>query len=238
MCRMLLACGKFSVTDVLKSAVSMSQGETASHDAPIKKHIDGWGAVWYDAASPTKLSVFRSPQSIEDSFSSSPLSNLNTHFLAIHVRHATISHQIGINYNHPITCHKRLVPWYMLHNGFLPTIFEKLQLEKSNFDSREYFEYIVPKEGDVLDSEKVLDKLDLLTPEGTSGNCFIINPRRFYVVNWRMKHLFNQNYYNLCASNKEGRMYVASEVQLNLAPQEAWSVLPLNSITGFSLDLV
>lgn len=46
MCRMIIACGEFSVADVIKAARAMAAGEIIKHDGSIKQHPDGWGCLW------------------------------------------------------------------------------------------------------------------------------------------------------------------------------------------------
>jgi glutamine amidotransferase len=140
MCRLILAKGKFSSARILDAAIAMSCGRTADHEGPIQRHPNGGGATWRHGG---RLAIHRDVRSIEDSAGASPVSDLTTDFLAVHVRHATLARNHGAEFTHPLEYAHVERSWYLLHNGFLPTIYQRLGKDRSEFDSAEYLEYLM-----------------------------------------------------------------------------------------------
>lgn len=235
MCRMILAMGEFSTQFVLNAALSMSEGITANHDGAIRRHLNGWGAVWRDNSATHGLSIHRDVRSIKESLIETSLYEIKTDFLAVHVRHATLVHNQGIEFTHPITRRETVVPWYLLHNGFIPTIYHKLGRERSTFDSGEYFDYIIPKNSDKFaDSFEIIEKLESLAPGGSSGNAIIVNPQRVYVIHWTSKDTPFPLYFTMHKLTTKSATFIASEVIPELAPPESWSLLAQREILELS----
>ena len=123
MCRLILASGQLAVADIAAAALDMSCGRTADHDNPTKAHVHGWGAVWREPGH--GLRAHTDVRSLADSLHESPLPETKTDFLAIHVRNATLQSQRGPQFTHPLT---RDDGWYFMHNGYLPTAYQRLGL--------------------------------------------------------------------------------------------------------------
>lgn len=209
---MILALGKFSSRSVLNAAIAMGEGILADHDNPLRRHPNGWGAVWKDSSSPSGLSVYRDTRPIGESLETARIGEIETNFLAVHARHATLSRNQGIEYTHPVTREGTAVPWYLLHNGFLPTIYRYLGRDRSRFDSGEYFDFLVPSEGARLsDPEGILAKLEALEPGGNSANAIVINPRRAYVIHWFPENTPYPEYFTMRRAETEKAVFIASE---------------------------
>src|SRR4051812_28538909 len=154
MCRLIIARGRFDAAEVLDAALGMSTGETALRDVPTRVHPNGWGAVWRTADG--SLAVHRDHRSLSDSRAEAGLEDLRTDVLAVHVRHATLPEKIGPEFAHPLVRVDGSGPWFFMHNGFLPTVHQRLGLTASVFDSAEYFDYLLPTGTSELDSERTL----------------------------------------------------------------------------------
>lgn len=231
MCRMILAMGSFSTQSVLNAALCMSEGVTASDDAPICRHPNGWGALWRNNTASDGLTVHRDTRSFKESLEQSLLHKIETDFLVVHVRHATLAHNQGIEYTHPITQKETLVPWYLFHNGFLPTIYQKLGLERSSFDSREYFDYIIPQGQDKFsDNFEIIEKLESLAPGGSSANAIVVNPKRAYVIHWTSKDTHFPSYFTMYKLQTKSAVFIASEMIPEIAPYEKWTPLAKGEI--------
>src|SRR5690349_5542481 len=98
MCRIILAHGRFRAAAVLEAAVAMSTGRTADYEGPARRHVDGWGAIWRDPRAPNGLAVHRDVRPIEASAGESVLPRVETDFMAVHVRHATLAENRGMAY--------------------------------------------------------------------------------------------------------------------------------------------
>lgn len=236
MCRLLLALGEFSVSDTIDSAISMSLGKTSVESAPIKAHQDGWGMVWYDPNT-AKIKHILSDKPISTSIDNNLIKKISTHFLAMHVRNATLPHTIGLEYAHPIIIERPLgFFWYLMHNGFLPTVYEKLNLPHSRFDSREYSDYVIPHSRRGLNKREVFRKLQDLRSEGTAANAFVINSKYVYIIHWHMPDCsINQEYFTLYTASNKKTLYFASEIQTNLLPATKWSKVPLPSVKRYKI---
>ena len=182
MCRLILAVGSFDPGDILAAAVAMSRGETADHDNATVCHAHGWGAVWRDRESGA-LVAHRDERPIWAGAAQSPLAGISTDFLAIHARNASLPEKQGIGFTHPLT--RDGDDWYFMHNGYLPTVHRLVGLDRSEFDSAEYFDYLVPRGATGLNETDALGRLRALPPGGsTSGNAIAIHPRGAYLVHW------------------------------------------------------
>ncbi len=237
MCRMIMALGNFSAETVLEAAINMSTGISADHDGPISCHPNGWGMIWNSTDNQT-LSTYRNTEAIAKSFQEAPLEKVQGNFLAIHVRHATIAHKVGLQYVHPVEKKDSEIPWYMLHNGFLPTVYEKLGYQESFFDSKEYCDYVIPNMGDELDENLILDKLNNLREEGSSANAIIVNPKRIYLVHWSMPSCPYKKYFlmHTFKDDQQNTLYIASEIQAQIGSKEKWEALSASKIYQYRFD--
>ncbi|MEV0136696.1 class II glutamine amidotransferase [Dactylosporangium sp. NPDC050688] len=212
MCRLILARGRFDVAEIVQAALGMSTGGTADHESPVKCHPNGWGAVWRDPAEPGTLRVHRDPRTMADSWSAGPLCAVRADVLAIHVRHATLPHTMGERFTHPLQRAGEAMPWYFMHNGFLPTVHRSLGLPASRFDSAEYFDYLVPPGSAAIAAAEALRRLRAIPPGGSSGNAVVINPDRSYVVHWSPPGTPYPRYFSMHRLRRPGLDVVASEV--------------------------
>lgn len=237
MCRMIMALGNFSVQKVISAAVAMSKGETSTCRTPTKSHPNGWGMIWNNSnhQSSDGLCHFRCDKAIEESINMAPLNQITGNFLAVHVRHATLAQCTGIQYTHPITNNQTQVPWYLMHNGFLPTLYKKLGLPRSIFDTQEYFNYIIPHSSDRLDKSNVIKKLNDIEMNGTSANAIVANSKHVYIIHWSMPNVEYPEYFTLYGAQNNDTVYVASEIQPDLDSDLEW--LPLTSSSVYEYDL-
>ncbi len=236
-CRMIAAIGQFSTTEVLKAAKSMSLGRIADHEHPVRKHDDGWGALWLEQNSHDRIGAYRSLTAIGDELEEFAKRVPRTEFLAIHVRKATIPEQQGLQYTHPISRGGRSVPWYIMHNGCVPTVYRELGLSCSSFDTAEYFEYICPRMGDRVDADDVLRKLDHLSSKNTSANAFLVNQSHFYVVHWYPENSPYPRFYTVFVARTGRATFISSEVIRELAPANVWQPLPRVGLLEFPLPI-
>ncbi|WIM94525.1 hypothetical protein ACTOB_006552 [Actinoplanes oblitus] len=230
MCRLIVATGDVPVPRIVRAAVAMSTGRTADHDGPITRHPNGWGAVWADPGSPTGLRSHRDVRPMADSWHEAPFAGLRTPVLAIHVRHATLPHNLGEPFTHPLHRPDGPVPWYFMHNGFLPTVYRHLGLAASRFDSAEYFDYLVPAGATELVESEALARLRAIAPGGSSGNAIAMTPTRSYVVHWTAAGNAYPRYFGMHRLRRPGLDVVSSEVIPSLAARHRWQPLPPNVV--------
>jgi len=178
MCRLILARGDFRTDDIVDAALAMSTGITADHEGPIRVHPNGWGAVWQDPAVEGGLGIYRDVRSMADSVHESPVRSVRSDFLTIHTRHATLQRNAGLQFTHPLERIEDGFTWYFMHNGFLPTVYQLLGLPRSEFDSAEYFQYIVPRGSMTIDEDETRLRLRAIPPGGTSGNSVAVTEMR------------------------------------------------------------
>lgn len=232
---MILAVGRFSVSDVLDAAVAMSTGRTADHDGPIRVHPNGWGAVWRSADAPHGLAAYRDVRALDElSMADSPLPGIETDFLAVHSRHATLARNRGLDCTHPLY-RDGAVPWYFMHNGFLPTVYRNLGLPASEFDSREYFDWIVPADAERLDERETLERLAAIEPGGSSGNAVAVNPQAAYLIHWTPSDVKTPRYFAMHSWRTRESAVVASEVVPGLADRHQWHPVPPGRVWEFPL---
>lgn len=237
MCRLILAKGRFSARAIADAAVAMSEGHTAQHEGPIRCHPNGWGALWKSPGSRHGLEAHRDTRTILEGLEDSPVPRLETDFLAIHVRHATLSHTRGLEYTHPLQRGEEgAVPWYFMHNGFLPTVHRLLGMERSHFDSREYFDYIIPSDTDALDTRAALERLRAIPPGGSSGNAIAVNPRRAYLLHWSPADTPYPRYFQMHRLATPDFVVLASEIIPALGPAERWEPVPREYILEVPLE--
>ncbi len=237
MCRLILATGRFDAGAILDAAVDMSCGRTADHDGPTDVHPNGWGAVWRQPDAPHGLAVHRDTRPLGESCDDSPVRGLETGFLAIHARHATLARNQGLKCTHPLERGGEY-PWYFMHNGFLPTVYQLLGLPESEFDSGEYFEYVVPKGVRRLDEAATLERLTAIPPGGSSGNAIAVNPDHAYVIHWTTPGNQAPRYFGMYTLSTPRFRVIASEVIPALAPHEHWEPLKPDHVVEIPLGQV
>ncbi|RWR03337.1 hypothetical protein ED28_03300 [[Pantoea] beijingensis] len=220
MCRMILARGDFSVADVMQAARAMSCGETAQHDGPIKQHPNGWGCLWLDEG---EIRTLHGTGTFADALPDIDFSRIKTRFLAVHVRHATLSKNSGVQFSHPLRRNSGETEWFMMHNGFLPTIYPHLGLKESRFDSAEYLEYIVDHitPGD-LNQRYLSDKMAQIAPGGSAGNAFFITKEKAWAWQWHPDDTPYPHYFTLNCYQTAETTYISSETISHLGEASKW----------------
>jgi predicted glutamine amidotransferase len=235
MCRLILARGAFHSDDIVDAALAMSTGLTGDHERPVSAHSHGWGAVWRDPASEDGFGVHRDDRAMVDSEQESPVRSVRSDFLAIHSRRASIDHQRGPRFVHPLRRRERGFSWYFMHNGFLPTVYQRLDLHASDFDTAEYFEYVVPKGTRTIDPDETRSRLRAMPPGGMAANAFAVNDEKVYVVHWMYEPNPYPRYFQMHQLVRPERLVVASEVIPSLGPVEEWEPLKPEQILEISL---
>ena len=232
-CRMIIAQGTFSVVDVMSAARAMAAGETATHDGVIKQHLDGWGCLWITHG---KVRTLHGEGSFVEALSTMDVSSIKTRFLAVHVRHATLRENSGIKYSHPLKFDNGLGCWYLMHNGYLPTVYLHLGLKKSSFDSAEYLEYIVGSVQSLDISEVYLTaKLSGLLPGGSSGNCFLIAGNKAWAWQWFSKDIVCADYFTMRHFKAAEVEYISSEILPFLGDEPKWRSMRNGELYQFNL---
>jgi glutamine amidotransferase len=234
MCRLIVAAGTFRAIDILDAAVAMASGETAEHDGPFVVHPDGWGAVWRNRTSPTGLSMFREARPAQESALDSPVAAVETDFLAIHVRRAGDESTKGLRFTHPLQ--RRIDDWVFMHNGSQPTVHRMLGLERSTFDSAEYFDYIVPAGALMLEERRTLERLQAIPPGGNSGNALAVRRGLAYVIHSWSAGKSWARYFTMHQLVNPGCRIVSSEVIRSLAPERGWEAVRRHAVIEFRLE--
>lgn len=228
MCRLIVAVGTFDPKEIIAGAVAMASGRNAEHDSTILVHPDGWGAVWRDPASATGLSVLRDVRPATESLAESGLDAIRTDLLAIHLRRASDPATRGPRFTHPLQ--RPADDWCFMHNGSQPTVHRMLGLERSTFDSAEYFDYLIPAGALMLDEQATLDRLREIPPGGNCGNAVAVRRDRAYVIHWRSDRDLWPRYFTMHQLVEPGRRIVASEVIPSIAPAGRWEALPPDTL--------
>ncbi|MDV9199085.1 class II glutamine amidotransferase [Streptomyces sp. Wh19] len=233
---MILASGAFDAADILAAAVAMSRGETANHDNATTCHRHGWGAVWRDPAT-GKVDSHRDPRPAWQAIPDSPLTGLVTDFLAVHVRNATLPEKQGLRFTHPLT--RPDDDWHFMHNGYMPTVHRLLGMECSEFDSAEYFDYLVPPGTTALPGDDVLDRLRAVPPGGTtSGNAIVVNRGGAVVVHWSPRETPTPRFFTLHQFTDPLLCVVSSERIPALAAPRRWHEVAPASVLQMPFPLL
>lgn len=221
MCRMILAMGSFSSPNIFNACIQMSQGFTANHNGQIKIHANGWGALWKDPIN-NNLTTQRSTEALTFNSKINALNNDKVTFLAVHARHATVPSNQGIEYSHPIELTKNQRHWYMMHNGFMPTVALELGMPLSKFDSIEYLQFLLANNENNFDARQVTEALDRLQQGNSSGNIFLINDSKAYIYQWYPKSTQFESYFTLNVFESDNQFIVTSEIIPDIAPASQW----------------
>lgn len=236
MCRLILARGDFRTDDIVDAALAMSAGDTADHEGPTRVHPDGWGAVWRDPTVAGTLGYHRDVRSMADSVHESPIRSVHSDFLTIHTRHATLKRNAGLRFTHPLERIEDGFTWYFMHNGFLPTVYQRLGLPGSKFDSAEYFEYIVPRDSMMIDENETRMRLRAIPPGGTSGNAVAVNREYAYIIHWTSELNRFPRYFVMHRLVRPNVLVVSSEIISALAAPAEWEPLKPEQILSIPLN--
>lgn len=235
MCRMIVAYGEVSGKEVLGAAIAMSNGESADHDNPTLRHQHGWGAIWSDTQAADGIAAHRDARPISESAHESGIGEIQTEFLAIHVRNATLEKDRGGRFTHPLQ--RPGDDWYFMHNGYMPTVHKMLGMKESVFDSAEYFDYIIPDRVTSLDQEATLKALrDIPAGRTTSGNAIAVRPGHAYVVHWSPPDTPTPVFFTLFKTIVRRCTIIASDRIPEIAPTEKWEQLPAGAVLEIPLN--
>ena len=227
-----MAQGEFSVAAVMHAARAMSCGETAQHDGPIKQHPHGWGCLWLENG---RVHTLHGTGTFADALPTIDINSIRTRFLAVHVRHATLSKNRGLAYSHPLLRTRGADDWYLMHNGFLPTVYQHLGLDASAFDSSEYLEYIVdhitPAD---LNQRYLQEKMAQLAPGGSSGNAFFITREHAWAWQWHPEDTLFPDYFTLHHLQTSEAKYISSEMIPELGTASDWRRMSNHEFHSFN----
>jgi predicted glutamine amidotransferase len=236
MCRLILALGiesTVSLRRVLNAARVLARGGSRQHERPEMSHTAGWGCAVRRNGS-AQFEIYRSASSICDDTAVENLSLTPAAMLLIHLRNSSFNNLSGLDYAHPQSYQPSTVQWHIMHNGSMPDLAARLGPAAAHFDTASYIRYAAPAEGDHLDGEVLLRKLDAL-PASTSANAFIFNTGYVYVVNHYPPHSTHPRFYTIHRAEHDGVLYIASEPLTALAPEQAWT--PMSNRSVVEIDI-
>ncbi|MET3077420.1 class II glutamine amidotransferase [Pantoea leporis] len=220
MCRMIVAHGQFDAAAVLDAARAMSCGETATHEGPIKQHPNGWGCLWLEQG---HIRTLHGTGTFADALPTIDVDRLRGRFLAVHVRHATLSKNHGIEFSHPLWRTSGDTQWYMMHNGFLPTVYQQLGMAESRFDSAEYLEYMVDRATPAdFTRDYLRDKMAQVAPGGSSANAIFVTRNKAWAWQWHPDDTPYPNYFTLHRLQKNDTTFISSEPISALGTASEW----------------
>lgn len=220
MCRMILAHGRFDPAAVLEAARAMSCGETARHEGPIREHPNGWGCLWLEEG---RIRTLRGVNTFADALPGIDVGAIRTRFLAVHVRHATLSKNQGIAFSHPLQRASGATQWYMMHNGFLPTIYAQLGLAESRFDSAEYLEYLTAQATPASFTRGWLqNKMARIAPGGSAGNAIFVTQEKAWAWQWHPADTPYPAYFTMHLCQHDDSTFIASEQIPTLGEASSW----------------
>lgn len=234
MCRMIAAVGKFDAGAIANAAVAMSQGRTAAHEFPARRHFDGWGAVYLDAQD--RLACVRDAAPISGDRLRPRLNKVDGRLLVVHARAASVKSKTGIDYVHPVQGRLGRHDAYFFHNGYAPDVFRQLGYENSFWDSRELFAWLIPA-FEAGDRQAALrERLESLPTSTTSANFMLVEPNGLTICNWFTEPSPSPRYYTMHLARTEGALIIASDPILELAPAAPWEPINNRTIMAFCLQ--
>jgi glutamine amidotransferase len=234
---MIVCVGSFAAADVVAAAARMGSGVDADHDGSQLVHPNGWGAVWHDPTADGGLRAYRDLSPIYESPAGSEPTLARTRVLAVHARHATLERTQGLRFTHPLARHENGFSWYFMHNGFLPGVHRLMRRPHSEFDSAEYFDYLIPAGATVLDEQETLAKLDRMADSGTSGNAIAVTRDDVYVIHWSSPATSTPRYFQMYRATLPQLTVVASQRLPQFAPAHQWEPLAQPSFVRLSVNV-
>ncbi|MBV9998622.1 MAG: hypothetical protein JO015_05855 [Verrucomicrobia bacterium] len=230
---MIAAVGRFDAASIADAAVAMSQGRTAAHEFPDRRHFDGWGAVYLDAQD--RLGCIRDEAPISTNRADPRLTAARGRLLAVHTRAASVKSKTGISYVHPVEGAVAGRTAYFFHNGYAPDIFRELGYESSLWDSRELFEWLIPA-FEAADRQTALnEQLKKLPANTTSANFMLVEPTGLTVCNWFAEPSPSPKYFTMHLTRSEETLFIASDPVIELAQATRWEAVGNRTIMTFSL---
>ncbi|WP_437608952.1 class II glutamine amidotransferase [Erwinia sp. V71] len=229
---MIMAQGDFSVAAVLDAARAMSCGETAQHDGPIRQHPNGWGILWHDNG---EIRTLHGAGTFAEALPDIAIDEIRGSFLAVHVRHATLSKNSGVQFSHPLHHTSAETEWFMMHNGFLPTVYQQLGLTASHFDSAEYLHYIADQITPAdLTRDYLQEKMARVAPGGSSGNAFFVTQEKAWAWQWYPEDTLFPHYFTLNRYQDKHTHYISSEVIPALGAASDWCQMNNHDLHEFN----
>ena len=232
---MILAHGSFDPIEILNGAIEMSEGRTACHNNPIRCHRDGWGVLLHHPREKKAWSIYRSTSPLSESEINTQIIEKPCDLMIVHARHATLSKNIGINFSHPLF-RAGTPDWYFFHNGYLPTVYRKLGMQESNFDSREYFDYLVGKDDHSLENISVIDRLEAIEAGGTAGNAFAVSTNQAYAICWFPRDSKFPDFYTMWSRESETATVISSEIVPVSGFNRNWQPMTRGAIVELQLN--
>jgi predicted glutamine amidotransferase len=233
MCRMIAAVGKFDAASIASAAVAMSQGRTASHEYPSRRHFDGWGAVYLDAHN--RLGCVRDEAPISNDRACSRLNDAVGRLLVVHARAASVKSKTGIDYVHPLEGRIAAHSAYFFHNGYVPELFRELGYKSSSWDTKELFEWLAPA-FEAEDRQAALrEQLENLPASTTSANFMLVEPTRLTVCNWFTESIPSPKYFTMHLARTGEALIIASDPIIELAPAARWEAVDNHTIMAFGI---
>lgn len=237
MCRLIAAIGiesNIPLPRLLDSARTLARGGSFSHERPEVSHTAGWGCALLRTGS-SDLEIHRSGSSAEDDPAVDALGSIEASFALIHLRNSSVNNLSGLRYAHPQSYTTQSIEWHIMHNGSMPGLAARMGSAAAHFDTANYIRYVVPAEGDHLDFEAFLQRLDAV-PDSTSSNAFLFNRNVLYVVNHFPPDSPFPRFYTMYRAQHDGVLYIASEILTTLAPGPAWTSLTNRSVIEIDLS--
>jgi hypothetical protein len=150
--------------------------------------------------------------------------HLKTDFLAVHVRNATLPDKQGLPFTHPLT--RAADDWHFMHNGYMPTVHQLLGMARSEFDSAEYFDYLIPPGTTALAEDVMIARLQAVPPGGsTSGNAIAVHRSEAAVVHWSPRGTPTPRFFTLFEFATPEVRVISSERAPSLAEPPQWQEL-------------
>jgi glutamine amidotransferase len=226
---MILALGAIDPVGIALAARDMGEGRTARHRHPVRRHPDGWGAIWTPDHGDADPRVVRDAGPIGDADMTGIFGGVRAGLLAVHARHASDPRNRGPAFTHPVIGQGRA----MLHNGFAPNIAALLGRPCSVFDTAELLEYLFPPAACDPSPAQLRASLRAVGPGMTAANSFVVTPASVFIVNWFDEALGFADFYTLWTLRSERSRIFASEIVPALGAAESWR--PLGHGTVISL---
>ncbi len=219
MCRMIAARGNFDPDAVFLACQMMSCGQSAEHESPGQQHPDGWGAMWADGRE--GVQIHRSLAHVQ--VDASPRFRGRPVFLALHARQATLKENAGFRFAHPLAGGEAAQECYLMHNGYLPTVHKRLGLTESEFDSEEYFSFLLANEHLLEDRAALTREMDALEEGSRGGNMFLLKgAEQLTTYVWHPQGSPFTDFLTMWRWVGADAEIISSERHVHLAPLDEW----------------
>lgn len=192
-CRMLVAFGKLSMTQLLDDFKQMAQNRNEKHelnkDNPDYLHRSGWGIVVRKAG---KIELYKKEIPCWEDPKLPDYHNVDADFVMLHARKASVGRETYAN-THPFEGNG----WYFCHNG---TIRDFKPQEKT--DSEQFFMQVLEatkrssniKDAFVATANQMKDYSAINTILANSEKAYVMVNYKIYPMYYTMKYLKGKNY--------------------------------------------